>query len=245
MSRRDEDIDREFEGYDVLQKLLADSGAIADADDVVEAFQQAIKDGVSAPEVIHDLWIDEPRFNRPADAARLFGNLLGLYDLALAGDLTGPTEHAPRVKHVKAQKPSEFGDAGPTREFIDAASRWFDDYKKERERFHHAFDNRQDALVSWLDDSGLDDAGFGLARHLLGEAFAVLELGGKKVASLDESMMPKTATLEALPGDLGAWLEETLVDEATREEDPLPEKEAVKVRELVARAAKAMWDTAK
>ena len=75
MSRRTEDLEREFEGYDVLNKLLAESGAIADAQDVADAFAQAAKDGVAPPDVIHDLWIEEPRFERPAHAARLFGNL--------------------------------------------------------------------------------------------------------------------------------------------------------------------------
>lgn len=243
MSRKHDDIDREFEGYEVLQKLLAESGAMADAEDVVEAFRMASQEGVSAREIISDLWLDEPRFSRPADAARLFGNLLGLYDLVIAGEVPEDTTHAPRVKKVKATKPDAFGDAGPTREFLDAASRWFDDFPKERERFNHAFDNRQDALVSWLDESGLSDEGFGLARYLLGEAFAMLELGGKKVASLDESMLPTKP--RAVPGDLSAWLEETLVDESTKEEDPLPEAEAVKVRELVTRAVTAMWDTSK
>lgn len=243
MSRERDDIDREFEGYEVLQKLLAASGALADAEDVVEAFKMASAEGVSAREVISDLWLDEPRFDTPADAARLFGNLLGLFDLVLAGEVPDDTKRAPRVKKVKASRPEPFGDEGPTRGFLDAASRWFADHPKERERFNHAFDNRQDALVSWLDDSGLSDAGFGLARYLLGDAFAMLELGGRKVASLDESMIQKEAG--AVPGDLGLWLEETLVDESTKEEDPLPEEEAVKVRDLVTRAVKTMWDTAK
>ncbi|PZR04609.1 MAG: hypothetical protein DI536_34000 [Archangium gephyra] len=248
MSRkRDEidDIEREFEGYEVLQKLLADSGAMAEADDVVEAFKLAIEENVAAPEVIEDLWLDQPRFAKPKDAARLFGNLLALFDLVKAGETPPETVRTERVKRVKQQKPELPADAIPTRAFLDAASRWFVDYPKERERFHHAFDNRQDALVSWLDDSGLGDQGFGLARHLLGEAFAMLELAGKKVASLDESMIPEKAKLESLPGELSAWLEEALVDESTREDEPMEENEALKVRDLVTRAVSAMWETAK
>jgi len=244
MSRRSEDIEREFEGYDVLNKLLAESGAIADAQDVADAFAQAQKDGVAAPDVIHDLWVDEPRFDRPAHAARLFGNLLALFDLVASGEAPAPaTEHEPRVKRVKASKPGEFGSEGPDAEYLKSASRFFDDYPKERERHHHAFDNRQDALVSWLDDSGLSDDGFALARYLLGEWFAVLELGGRKVASLDESMLPAKAKLDELPPDVTAWLTETLSDESSADENPLVEAEIGRVRDAVARAAVAMWKT--
>ena len=69
---------------------------------------------------------------------------------------------------------------------IVTAWRYFDDFPKDRQRFEHAFENRQDALVSWLDDSGLDDAGFALARHLVGEVFAMLELGGREVESIED-----------------------------------------------------------
>lgn len=243
MSKRGgEDIEREFEGYDVLDKLLADSGAIADARDVAEAFAQAAKDGVTARDIIHDLWVEEPRFEKPAHAARLFGNLLALYDLVAAGEAPAPAAaKEPRVKRVKAARPAEFGEAGPTAEFIAAAGRYFDDHPKERERHHHAFDNRQDALVSWLDDSGLSDDGFALARYLLGEWFAVLELGGRKVASLDESLLPVNATLDELPAEVAAWLNESLSDESSADENPLAEAEIARVRDAVARAAVAMW----
>ena len=244
MSRRTEDLEREFEGYEVLNKLLAESGAIADAQDVADAFAQAAKDGVPAPDVIHDLWVEEPRFERPAHAARLFGNLLALFDLVAAGEAPAPAAaKAPKVKRVKASKPAPFDDAGPTAEFLTAAGRYFDDSPKERERQHHAFDNRQDALVSWLDDSGLSDAGFALARYLLGEWFAALELGGRKVPSLDETLVPKQATFAELPPDAAAWLTETLSDESSGDENPLPEDEIARVRDVVARAAVAMWKT--
>ena len=75
---RNEDIDRSFEGQEVLQKLLAQSGSIADVDDVVGAFKKAVLENVPAPVVIQALWEDEPRFNSPDEAAALFGNLLGL-----------------------------------------------------------------------------------------------------------------------------------------------------------------------
>ena len=169
---RDEDIERTFEGQAVLQQLLTASGSIVDVEDVASAFAEASAQGVPAPVVIQALWEDEPRFNSPAEAARLFGNLLGLYELVANGLKVDLTQSVERVKRVKAQKPEPFGETGPTDDFVEAAWRYFDDFPKERERHAHAFENRQDALISWLDASGLSDSAFGLTRFLLGEVFA-------------------------------------------------------------------------
>ena len=243
MSRRD-DIDRAFEGRAVLQKLLTQSGSLADVEDVAGAFQKAVKDGVPAPVVIQALWEDEPTFGSPDEAATLFGNLLGLYELIAAGKKVDLKEAGVKIKREKAQQPDAFGEEGPDDDFIEAAWRHFEDYPKERQRFEHAFENRQDALVSWLDDSGLEDAGFALARHLVGEVFAMLELGGRTVDSIDESMVPKKATLDALPKALVEWMDESLFEATSDEAHPLAEPEAARVRDLVARAAMAMWKSA-
>lgn len=243
MSKRD-DIERSFEGRVVLEKLLAASGTVADAEDVAGAFEKAVKDGVPAPVVIQALWEDEPRFESPDDAARLFGNLLGLYELIAEGKKVDLSAPAARVKREKATRPEPFGEEGPTDAFVEAAWRWFDDAPKERQRFEHAFENRQDALISWLDDAGLDDAGFALARHLVGEVFAMLELGGVKVESLDESMLPKKGSLEALPKALSEWIDESLFEASSDEDEPMPEAQVKKVREVVARAVQAMWKSA-
>jgi hypothetical protein len=243
MSKR-EDIERSFEGRVVLEKLLAASGTIADAEDVAGAFEKAVKEGVPAPVVIQALWEDEPRFESPDDAARLFGNLLGLYELIAEGQKVDLSAPGAKVKREKATRPEPFGDEGPTDAFVESAWRWFDDFPKERQRFEHAFENRQDALISWLDDAGLDDAGFALARHLVGEVFAMLELGGVKVDSLDESMLPKQGSLDALPKALSEWIDESLFEASSDEQEPMPEAQVNKVREVVARAAQAMWKSA-
>ncbi len=243
MSRPD-DIERSFEGQEVLQKLLTQSGSIADVEDVAGAFAKAVKEGVPAPVVIQALWEDEPQFGSPDEAAQLFGNLLGLYELIAEGRKLDLTAAGVKVKREKAQKPEPFGAEGPDDHFIEAAWRYFDDFPKERRRFEHAFENRQDALVSWLDASGLDDEGFGLARHLVGEVFAMLELGGREVESVDESMLPKKASLEKLPKALVEWMEESVFEASSDEDKPLAEPEADRVRDVVARAAMAMWNAA-
>jgi hypothetical protein len=239
-----DDIDRSFEGQEVLQKLLTESGSIVDVEDVAGAFKKAVKDGVPAPVVIQALWDDEPRFNSPDDAARLFGNLLGLYELIASGDSVDLKARGVKVKREKAPRPEPFGKNEPDDSFIESAWRYFDDFPKERQRFEHAFENRQDALVSWLDGSGLEDAGFALARHLTGEVFAMLELGGREVATIHEEHIPAQASLDALPKALGEWIEESLFEAGSDEGQPLPDKEVALVRDVVARAAVAMWKSA-
>jgi hypothetical protein len=243
MSRRD-DIERSFEGQAVLQKLLTQSGSLADVEDVAGAFQKAVKDGVPAPVVIQALWEDEPVFGSPDEAATLFGNLLGLYELIAAGKKVDLEAAGVKIKREKATRPEPFGKEGPTDDFIESAWRYFDDFPKERQRFEHAFENRQDALVSWLDASGLEDAGFGLARHLVGEVFAMLELGGVTVESVDETTVPKKASLDVLPKPLVEWMDEALFEATSDEAQPMPEAEAKQVREVVARAVAAMWKSA-
>ena len=243
MSRND-DVDRSFEGQEVLQKLLTQSGSLADVDDVAEAFKKAVKEHVPAPVVIQALWEDEPRFSSPDEAAQLFGNLLGLYELIESGGKLDLQTKSVKVKREKAARPEPFGDAEPDDHFIEAAWRYFDDFPKERQRHEHAFENRQDALVSWLDDSGLDDAAFALARHLIGEVFAMLELGGREVETIDERKLPKTASLDALPKALSEWIEESLFEATSDESHPLPETQAEQVRDLVARVAVMMWSSA-
>ena len=105
-----DDLDRSFEGQEVLQKLLTQSGSLADVDDVAEAFKKAVKQNVPAPVVIQALWEDEPRFNSPDEAAQLFSNLLGLYELVASGATIDLSVKSVKVKREKAQKPEPFAE---------------------------------------------------------------------------------------------------------------------------------------
>lgn len=238
MSRRDE-VDRSFEGQAVLQKLLTASGSLADVEDVHAAFQKAVADNVPAPVVIQALWDEEPRFDTPAQAARLFGNLLGLYELVAAGKQVDLGKKVERIKREKAKRPAPFGAGGPDEAFVEAAWRFFDDAPKERQRLAHAFDNRQDALVSWLDEAGLDDEAFALARHVVSELFAMLELGGAKVGPVAVERLPKKPAADALPAALAAWVDER-VQEAL-DDEVLDAKAGEAVRGVALRAGAGLW----
>ena len=236
------DLVRKFEGREVLQTLLTATGSLADAEDVAEVFRQAADVEAPPSVVIQALWEDEPTFENPAQARRMFSNLLGLHDLITSGVKVDLRPDAPpvRTKRVKAEQPQKF-DEVPDESFVEAAWRYFDDHPKERERHQHSFDNRQDALLGWVDDAGLSDEGFGLITMLLSDVYAMLELGGMHMGVVKTSTIPKSVNDESLPPALSAWVDEGVFEAEEDEAAPLPAAEGKKVRELTLRGSAALW----
>jgi hypothetical protein len=230
-----EDLERRFEGRAVLDTLLAEAGSLADSADVAQAFADAHRDGVPPAVVVSALWEDEPRFASQKTARKLYGNLLGLYDLVASGatlnlEADAGTSKPPRVKKERVEPPPPL-EGEPDEDFVEAAWRYLDDHPKEHEKRVHRFDNVQDALVGFLDERGLSDQAFGIARHLLAEIHAMLELGGKKVPPLDADALPKKPG--AVPPALEHWVDEGL--------DALPEKEAEAARPVILKCVAGLW----
>lgn len=237
MGEPTDELERRFEGREALDALLARSGSLADTEDVAEALRRALKDGVPAPVVIQALWEDEPRFESPAEARRLFGNLLALHQLLADGaelDLRVP---AAAARPALAARPEPFGQAGPDEPFVEAAWRYLEDHPRERQRLDHAFENKHDALLSWLELQGLSDEAFVLAMGLLSDLHAMTELGGHPCPPGAE--VPAAAG--ALPPALARWLDEGVFEAEAHETAPLPAPTGAQVRELVARAAASWW----
>jgi hypothetical protein len=234
-----DELERRYEGHAVLQALLTASGSVADVDDVVGAFAQAVKDGVPPAVVIQALWEDEPRFESPKKARALFANLLGLYDLVEAGQTINLEAQAKPLKRPKATAPAPFALEGPDDAFVEAAWRYFDDHPKAREKLAHAFDAHQDALVSWLDAQGLDDDAFVLAQSLVSDIFAMMELGGATTTAVPDAALRGAAA--ALPPPFGQWLEEGVFEAREHESAPLAEAKAEEVLRLTQIAAGALW----
>ncbi len=234
---------RRFDGRRMLDELLAKSGALGDTEDVVGAFKQAVAKGVPPQPVIQALWQDEPHFDSPRDAERLFANLLGLYDLIASREAFELEQERAvgRTKRQLAPRPEAL-TAAPDDAWLEAAWRYLDDAPKDRERLGHAFDNRQDALVSFIDASELSDAGFAFVRELCFEIFAMLELGGRTVRSVHEADVPEDVEDDALPDSVRKWVDDALVEAEDADEQPLPEEEQPDVRDLSLRLVTALWD---
>jgi len=244
-SPKDDVLERRFNSRAELDTLLAKSGALGDTEDVVGAFKQAVAKGVPPQPVIMALWQDEPEFASPEDAEQLFSNLLGLYELVASGtnfDLSAQSTVA-SSKRQRAPTPEPLTGA-PDDAWLESAWRHLDDAPKERERLGHAFDNRQDALVSLIDASELSDAGFAFVRELCFEIFAMLELGGRHLRTVHEEDVPQTLKDDALPDAVRRWVDDALVEAEDADEHPLPEDEHPDVRDLALRLAEALWQSA-
>lgn len=249
MSRRGKDrdgggLDRVFEGPDVLEELLELAGSKLDSGGVAARFGEAIAEGRSPSEVFPTLFEGPPRFPDPTAARQLYGNLFGLWDALESGELLEPSTQAdrpPREKKPKPVAPEPFGDA-PDDAFIEAAWRYLEDDKKARDRLFHAFENKQDPLLQWLDEQGLSDEGYGVARHLLFELSAMIELGWPKgLRSADASSPSQASPPEALV----RYADEALFEAEQDEEVPLPPAEAGRVRTLVQTGLAALWQARK
>ncbi len=237
-----EELERVFEGRVRLDALLEQAGSLADTQDVVEAFGEAQKNGVPVGTVVDALFDEEPRFSSPRDARALYGNLFGLWDLLASGakvDLTVPVQRVKAPRPPPPEPPEPFEGEAPDEAWVERAWRYLDEApEKERRRLSDAFENRQDALVSWLDQGGLSDAAYGLAHEVLFEAFALLELGGRKVG---QALPGGTADV---PAALTARAEEHLF-EAEQADPPLPEAELKAARQAVAAGLAALWAAAR
>jgi hypothetical protein len=245
---------RRFEGRARLDQLLALAGSASDTEDVAEAFAQAVQQDVPPQVVIEALFEDEPHFPSPKDAAALYGNLLGLYDAIAAGEDVdvgrgkGAQARPSRGQPARAPSlppPGLYPKEGPSAEWLETAWRYIESAPKEVTKLEHAFENRQDALVTWLDESGADDQVYGAARQILFELFAMLELGAAAgVGRIDSTAFTGEAAGADVPVALAAWAQEAIFQAATDEEGPLATEDARQLDALVMKALKVLWDHA-
>ncbi len=231
------DVKRRFEGARRLDTLLERAGSLADTEAVAEAFLKAQNDGVPASVVIQALFEDEPRFADRDDAPALFGNLFGLWDLVASGERIDLAKGPDRPKKpTPPPPPPRFPKEGPTAEWLEGAFGWLEACADaDRTKLEHAFDNRADALVTWLDESGASDAVYAGARQILFELFAMLELGSDGVGRV------KMKGEAEVPLALAAWAQEAVFQAATDEDEPLSPAESDELGRRVDEGLKALW----
>jgi len=198
-----------FEGADVLDGLLELAGSPFDAHGVFTRFVGGLQASQRAQEVIPTLFEGEPRFPNPEIARRLYQNLLGLWDKVASGERFDlhPAGRPKRIKRQKPRPPPPFGPEGPDTAFVEAAWRYLEALPegdpRTLERLHHAFENRNDALLQSLDEAGLDDEKYATIRYLWFEIFAMLELGSGPTAGPNRGTLPEA---------LRAYMDEALFE---------------------------------
>ena len=232
--------DRRFEGASLLSELLELAGSPYGPEEVLARFREAQKAGLAASDVIPTLFPEEPRFQDAALAKRLFQNLLGLWDLS--PDKVSLAVPGPRPKKEKPLRPAPLEGAPPTSEWVESAWRYLDQDGASRTRFLHSFENRQDALVTFLDEQALSDEGYGVLRHLAFELHAMLELGcGTAPARVDPAALMGSPGGDGGPAALIAYADEALFEAEQDEETPVPPGERAALQEWMRKLVAALW----
>lgn len=250
MGRQDRaDFEHAFEGKEVLDGLLEIAGARVDTEGVVVRMREALRSREPREAVMPTLFDGEPRFPDPSLARRLFQNLLGLWDLLERGHpvpLEGPPagQERPRVKRPIPERPPPFEGDAPSSDWVEAAWRYLDEApERELTRMEHAFENRQDALLGFLDEQGLTDEVFGLARQLLFELHAMIELGWPPgTRSVARAELEGESEGEAPPAALQAYADEAVFEAEQDEQAPLSPADSARAKELVTLGLKALWN---
>jgi hypothetical protein len=168
-----------YEGPEVLTGLLSRAGSPHDAAAVAAVFRRAQEAGEARGAVIPGLFPEEPRFESPDAARRLYGNLFGLWARLAAG--LGPNDDAPEVA-PEPPPPPELPERGATSgravpaDVIEAVWRYLAAAPpREVQRRRDRFQNVQPDLAAWLDATPLPEAGALAALDLAFEIWAMFD----------------------------------------------------------------------
>jgi len=200
-----------YEGPEALEALLRRAGSPLSADEVCERFSSALAAGEPRAAVIPTLFGEEPRFDSPEEARRLYGNLFGLWARLESG--LGPHDDAPEVvpEPPPPGPPPERGLTPGTTlpvELVEAVWKHLAALPpRELARRRDRYLNVQPDLVGWLEQAPLPESG-GLAAHDLafelwamfdqafGERLGVVEW--RALRALEKEPPPLEATQPAL-----------------------------------------------
>jgi hypothetical protein len=127
---------------------------------------------------------------------------------------------------------------------VEKGWRYLEDLdKKAKDRLQHRFENRQDAVVSFLEEQPLTEGGFACASLLVFELFAMIELGWP--AGVRPVLRAELERAARDPGDLPVALadyaEQEIFEAEQDEETALLAEESNAVRAVVVRCLRALW----
>jgi hypothetical protein len=234
-------LERKYEGPQVLDALLRESGCELTDEDVRAEFEAALEEGTPANEIVELLWEAEPRFASPEQARRTFSNLFGLYD-AMAN------EAAAELVVLEEESPDP---AQPLRaSFVDRAWALLDELPRpELKRADDRFDNLQADVAAFLFETlsaaEVGEVALEVAEDLAFQTWWLLThaRGPESVArpSLRDLKKARTDELgEETEPALADFVSATLWEAAADEERPLPEADIPAV-ESALRTVRRLW----
>jgi hypothetical protein len=194
---------------------------------VADRFAAAQTAGEERSEVIPGLFMEEPHFEAPADARRLYGNLFGLWNRIEAG--LGPADDAPQVVPESTELPDlpERGALSGDRLTPDLVEAVWQHLaalpERERRRWQDRFPNVQPDLCAWLDEVVLPEAGAAAASDLMFEIWAMFDVAfGDRLGTVKwkdvKALEAEPPALESEQSALADYAAEVLDDLA--DEDP-------------------------
>lgn len=252
---------RIYEGVDVLDRMLERAGAEVDGAGAISRLAAALAERKVASEVIPDLFPQEPRFGGPEEAMRLYGNLLGVWDLLGMG--RDPKELAalrtPPPPAPEEDEEEEAASAGPSVElpprgtvagdvlpFEVVEGTWqkiADLPARERTRRQDRYMNLQPELAEWARTlDGLSGVGQETLEYLCFEIAEMFDqafaerFGAVSFQDLFQCVPEEADQLQPYAVD---YLLETL-DEAEDEEEPITAEDREAIEAAARRAIVAM-----
>ena len=239
-----------YEGPEVLTALLARAGSPHGADEAAATFRRAQQAGEPRAEVIPGLFPDEPRFESPEEAHRLYANLFGLWTRLEAG-LGADDDDAPAVAPAEPPPPPPLPGRGTaigrelTPDLVDAVWRHLAALpERELPRWRDRFMNVQSDLSAWLDAVPLPAAGGLAAADLVFEAWAMFDQGfGDRLGAVEfhdlSALEKEPPPLEATQPAFATYAVEQL--DVVQDEDPdFHDPERAQVERAVAAAVAAL-----
>jgi hypothetical protein len=234
-----------YEGPEVLTALLARAGSPHGAEEVAEHFRAACAAGEPRSDVIPSLFQEEPRFETPGAARRLYANLFGLWERVAAG--FGIDADEPALAEPPPPPPERGAVDGRVLPpgFVEAGWRWLAALpERETTRLRDRFQNLQPDLDAWLGEVELPEVG-GIAAHdLIFEAWVLFDrafddrLGDVDWKELRE-LEAEPPALESVQPSLAGYVAEQL-DNLEDEEPSFGAPERAQVERVIAAAGAAL-----
>jgi hypothetical protein len=237
-----------YEGPEVLTSLLERAGSPHDAEGVAAAFARAQKTGEPRSAVIPGLFPEEPRFDSPEAARRLYGNLFGLWARVAAG--LGPRDDAPVVADEPPSPPplpergSTPGDTVPG-DLVEVVWRHLAALSpREQNRRRDRFPSAQPDLAAWLDAVSFPESGALAAMDLAFEAWAMLDQAfGDKLGTVEHRELREVEkeppVLEETQPAIAAYVAEQL-DNLSDEDPSFGPGERAQVEKVLAAVVSAL-----
>jgi hypothetical protein len=234
----------------VLTALLERAGSPHDAEEVAAVFARAKKSGEPRSAVIPALFPEEPHFESPEAAQRLYGNLFALWARIAAG--LGPHDDAPDLVAEPPPPPplpergTTPGDTLPA-DLVEAVWRHLAALPpRELQRRRDRFQNVQPDVVAWLEATPLPEAGALAAMDLAFESWAMFdEAFGDRLSAVEyrdlRELEKEPPSVEDTQPALAGYVDEQL-DNLADEDADFGAAERAQVEKVLAAMVSAFTD---